>query len=828
MIEIIAQSKELFEATNKTISFKFYKSGENQGYFDIKYKKEVENSLINCYSAINFFSAESDVLSEFSSKNYSFSNRVESIEEIFGKGIKVIFSFVDAQNQNICFDISFKIYDNHEFVLIKLINIKEKNKNSLKVHSIAPLTINDNNLWLSGPNNPTNLSTITWFKHGFQGWSPCEILFGDEVDDKGPSLEILNMVYDNQDYTIEGRFYSEYFTVISDLESKNSLIIGFVTFKDQFSRIILDYKEPDKMDLLTAFGCMDGVKLQESSINSSEELFISFKSNNCGYYGLIDYAKVVKAKIQEKRITDVPVGWCSWYYYYEDISEEALVKNLEYFKNNRDILPIDFIQLDDGYFTEIGDFSEINSKFPNGLYGVFNEIKNSGFKGGIWTAPFFAVRKSHLFKEYKNWFLKNVESKKLLKTAWNWNSFLFSLDLSDEVVIDYLKQFYKRLLFAFENKNLNKPIIEFFKIDFLHAGVPIKGDYKKKSLTRAQLYRNGIKAIREAITDQSFLLGCGAPLGPCVGLVDAMRISYDTAPHWEAEFLEKREDRRGISLPALKVALLNILYRSFMHKYFWINDPDCLMIRRTDTKLNIDEIRLQLTIFGLSGGQVLISDDMTKLSNNEIKDAKLVIPPYNPKEFDPILVDAFTSRLPSIYTLETTEIIGKRYLVCLINWDDEIITKSTSISEMIPNLQDDNELFYIYDFWNKRFLGKFNRSAVIELNDFNPHSCCYLNVIPVSTVSNDSPIFLSSDLHISQGCHEIRGFEYKKGKEKIQIELSLIGKREGFFYIKLPKSKTVVNYKFKSSRVDIEENIWELFVEFENKISLEIELANNT
>ena len=32
--------------------------------------------------------------------------------------------------------------------------------------------------------------------------------------------------------------------------------------------------------------------------------------------------------------------------------------------------------------------------------------------------------------------------------------------------------------------------------------------------------------------DDAFLLGCGCPLGPAVGVVDAMRIGADVTPYW--------------------------------------------------------------------------------------------------------------------------------------------------------------------------------------------------------------------------------------------------------------------------------------------------------
>ena len=42
--------------------------------------------------------------------------------------------------------------------------------------------------------------------------------------------------------------------------------------------------------------------------------------------------------------------------------------------------------------------------------------------------------------------------------------------------------------------------------------------------------RAGYDAIRRGAGDDAFLLGCGAPLGPRVGVVDGMRIGADVAP----------------------------------------------------------------------------------------------------------------------------------------------------------------------------------------------------------------------------------------------------------------------------------------------------------
>lgn len=826
MIEIIKDNNEIFETTNSISSFKFYKTGEDRGKYEIRFKNnELTECIIkDCYSAINIYSPNKKKFIEIASNNFDYKNQTEKIDNLLGKGLMVIFFPFNNQNQNISFKIQVKIYETQNFILVKIIDIIDHNSNQLAVHSISPLTIKNSTLWLSGGNTPTNLHNITWFKNGWQTWSRCKTLFGDERDTKGPGRDIFNMVYDNQDYEIEGRFYSEYCTVITDLNSENSLILGFTTLKDQFTRIIFDYENDLDLKMLTAIGCMDGISLKDSSVTSSEELFICFKTKNSGYYGLIDYAKVICKYKGEERVKSIPIGWCSWYYYFTEITQDAMIRNLEFFKNNKNDLPIDLIQLDDGYFKTIGDYKDINSKFPNGLAWLFEEIKNGGFETGIWIAPFFGVRKSELFQNHREWFLK--KSGKILKTHFSvdWKSFLYSLDLSNREVLEYLRTFFTHLLFAFvENQVKNSEhLINYFKIDFLHAAVPFGADYNNKNFTRAQLYYNGIKTIRDAITDKSFLLGCGAPLGPCVGLVDAMRISEDTAPFWEV--LDNSEDLKEVPQPALKEALLNILYRSFMHKYFWINDPDCLMIRRTDTKLNLDEIKLQLTIFGLSGGQVLISDDMTKLSQEEINDTKLLIPPYNPKEFDPIVVDAFISKFPSIYMLETKEIIGKRYLVVIINWNDNTTSKNIKISDLISVLSNEDKEFYIYDFWNEKFLGEFKSTDYIELMDIKPHSCRYLNIIPIKGNTKELPTLLSTNLHITQGCCEIKHFEYNYEKYQLNIELDLKGIRKGFLLLKLPPDKKITKTNFGFSKINSKENLWKICVQFKDFLSLNIKL----
>jgi len=50
-----------------------------------------------------------------------------------------------------------------------------------------------------------------------------------------------------------------------------------------------------------------------------------------------------------------------------------------------------------------------------------------------------------------------------------------------------------------------------------------------------------------------------------------------------------------------------------MHRRLWLNDPDCVMLRTTDTELSVDEVRRWALAVGDSGGMVMVSDDLANL-----------------------------------------------------------------------------------------------------------------------------------------------------------------------------------------------------------------------
>ena len=116
----------------------------------------------------------------------------------------------------------------------------------------------------------------------------------------------------------------------------------------------------------------------------------------------------------------------------------------------------------------------------------------------------------------------------------------------------------------------------YLKLDFLYAAAA-EGIRHDPAITRAQTLRRGLEAIRRGAGEQTFILGCGCPLGAAVGIVDGMRIGPDVAPYWGAS-------AGGAGEPGTALAIDAILARSFMHRQLWLNDPDCVMLRAKETQ----------------------------------------------------------------------------------------------------------------------------------------------------------------------------------------------------------------------------------------------------
>jgi alpha-galactosidase len=137
--------------------------------------------------------------------------------------------------------------------------------------------------------------------------------------------------------------------------------------------------------------------------------------------------------------------------------------------------------------------------------------------------------------------------------------------------------------------------------------------YADPTRTPAQRVRAGMEAVRRGAGDDVFILGCGLPIAQGIGVVDGMRIGPDVAPFWDPPPQVWEGTLYAAVAPSTSNALRHTVARQFMHRRLWLNDPDCLMLRRSATQLTPDQIERWALAVGASGGMALVSDDLSLL-----------------------------------------------------------------------------------------------------------------------------------------------------------------------------------------------------------------------
>lgn len=100
--------------------------------------------------------------------------------------------------------------------------------------------------------------------------------------------------------------------------------------------------------------------------------------------------------------------------------------------------------------------------------------------------------------------------------------------------------------------------VDFFEVNFLYAD---------RSVSPKQAYQGGLRVLRQTIGEDPYLLGCGAPILPSVGLVDAMRVSSDIGLTYAPE------DGEAFGLGQWS-ATVNGRGRAWQHGRFCVNDSD--------------------------------------------------------------------------------------------------------------------------------------------------------------------------------------------------------------------------------------------------------------
>lgn len=314
--------------------------------------------------------------------------------------------------------------------------------------------------------------------------------------------------------------------------------------------------------------------------------------------------------IKPPRVT----GWTSWYNYYTEINEDIILENLDNLSGCG--LPFDFFQIDDGWQEAIGDWLQVNGKFPAGLDSLARAAEEKGLRPGLWLAPFICEPRSRLWRENYDWVLKDKRGRPV-KAGWNpgWRGWFYALDFYAPGFQDYLGQVFHTIL--------NRWGFAMVKLDFLYAAALLPNRGKN----RGQVMGEAMDFIRRQCGEKT-ILGCGVPLGPAVGRVDHCRVGGDVAPYWEDNLLALVNYRERVSTAN---SLACTLHRHMLNGRFFGNDPDVFLLRdgrsgATRNKLTPDQRHTLLLLKNLLGRMILFSDNVGEYTPQQKEQLAAIFP----------------------------------------------------------------------------------------------------------------------------------------------------------------------------------------------------------
>lgn len=649
-----------------------------------------------------------------------------------GKGLTVILSCAGTEGFRLGLKIT--LYEEHLFVALQA-EVVNTGMGPLRVHAFHVL--DGGTVDLGGP-------VAGWriYKEGWQNWTPAAVLpcSGEDLYWAPPVIGPTT-----QPPRQAGRFVAEMMATIKDGGSGNGITAGFISTAEQFSQVWLDRDTAS----LTAVSYADGIEVAPGAALSSERLLV--ESSASPLASMERYGDALAREMQAVPWPHVTSGWCSWYYYWQGVTEEAVLANMAFLSWHRKGLPVEYVQIDDGYQAGIGDWLTPNEKFPRGMKWIASQIHGRGYKAGIWLAPFMIGAGSQLYREHPDWAVQYQPGRPYIAMV-NWAQECYAMDLTRPDVMEWLETIFRTVFDEWG--------YDYVKIDFLYAGA-VDGIRHDPNVTRAQAYRRAIELIRR-IAGGRFILGCGNPMAPSIGLVNGTRIGPDVAPYWYPAEPPREEGRNDLSLVSTLNGIRNVMGRFWMHNRLWLNDPDCMIARDSETALKAGEVRTLAAIIALSGGMVLDSDNLMRLSDERRAMVSMMLPPYGKSG---VPLDLFESSLPRLFDLdcETHHVLG------VFNWADE----PAEVSAPLPD-----ERTHVFDVWDRDYLGALAGSVSFKLP---PHGCRLLALRPAS----ETPQVVGSTFHLLQGAVEIVAARWDG--ETLSLSLRPVAVREGQLYLRVPE-----------------------------------------
>jgi len=315
------------------------------------------------------------------------------------------------------------------------------------------------------------------------------------------------------------------------------------------------------------------------------------------------------------RTVALPVaGWNSWDYYGASVTMDDLRREMAAIKASPLEGKLTHFVVDMGWWTDWGE-NQTSRRFPASFRAIVREIEAAGFVPGIWHAPLQCSPWTYLGRHRQDLFVKDENG----GPETSGGNAIF--DWTQPEVMQILHDWFS---------SLRKAGFRYFKLDYIYNdAVRLMKHRADESTGLLAVIRNGLKVIRDAVGEDSYILNCGAARESSMGITDASRISTDIHTFWSHIWHNSRE----------------IACHLWEHGNLWNIDPDFAVVRSPETtedpfrnylhrkrpwrdrnhfwmagpEASLSELKVWLTVVHMCGGDIFLSDSIARLNRQGVK-----------------------------------------------------------------------------------------------------------------------------------------------------------------------------------------------------------------
>lgn len=445
-------------------------------------------------------------------------------------------------------------------------------------------------------------------------------------------------------------------------------------------------------------------------------------------------------------------GWCSWWAYFDTVTEKDVHDIGAIFADKLKDYGYDLIQIDDGYQAGSGglpkDWLNTNTKFPSGLKALSDSISSRGLRPALWLNVHFGDES--FVAAHRDWFIQDADGKPH-KGPW----IDYGLDGSVKAAIDTVVRPTYR--------GLHEQGWKYVKIDALRhllydSTYPSRPYFAKKGIAGEAAFIAYLKAAREELGRDTYVLACWGVLPEVVGIADGCRLGGD-----------------GFGPSALQQ------YTSW-NNVVWRNDPDHCDLLPTDKKTGAvvrGEERIRPTLVSMAGAQLLLSDKPEVYRSDEaaIEAARRCGPvlftrPGQLYDFDPSKTDNLVAgrrndqggaqsgpidasqhgEVCPWWMLDIAKPFESWSVLTRMNWTQA--TFGSAVVSFGDLGLDSNKPYLVYEYWTGKFLGVCGGG--FDAEPLAPMAVATYSIRPLQ----NHPQVVSTSRHLSQGGVDLRSVSW--------------------------------------------------------------------